>query len=101
MSTLKFMATLLSKDHKTFSTLNSDILNYIFVSCHKLSKMYSPSVLFKDGLKLYVFESLKLKAKFYLKKKVLECLNLDFKGVNLAITHFVTQFTHVSRHFKA
>ena len=27
--------------------------------------------------------------------------NLDFKGVNLAVTHFVTQFTHVSRHFRA
>ena len=26
---------------------------------------------------------------------------LDFKGVNLAIMHFVTQYTHVSRHFTA
>ena len=80
MSTLKFLATLLSKDHKTFSKLNSYILNQFFVSCHKLSKMYNPSVLFKDGLKLYVFESLKLKATFYLKKKDLECLKFGLQG---------------------
>ena len=63
MATLTFMAALLSKDQVKFSKLNSDFSNKIFVSCHKLSKTYSPSVLFKDGLKLYVFESLKLKAK--------------------------------------
>ena len=26
---------------------------------------------------------------------------MDFNGVDLAITHFVTQFTYVSRHFRA
>ena len=61
---LTFMAALLSKDQVKFSKLNSDFSNLIFVSCHKLLKMYSPSELFKDGLKLYVFESLKLKATF-------------------------------------
>ena len=61
---LTFMAALLSKDQVKFSKLNSDFSNKIFVSCHKLLKMYSPNVLFKDGLKLYVFESLKLKATF-------------------------------------
>ena len=35
-----------------------------FVSCPKFSKTYSPSVFFIDGLKLYVFESLKWKHKF-------------------------------------
>ena len=52
------------KDQVKFSKLNSDLSNLIFVSFHKLLKTYSPSVLFKDGLKLYVFESLKLRAKF-------------------------------------
>ena len=32
-------------------------------SCLKMSKMYSPSVFFKDRLMLSVFESLKWKAK--------------------------------------
>ena len=58
------MAALLSKDQVKFSKLNSDFSNKIFVSFHKLSKTYSPSVLLKDGLKLDVFESLKMKAKF-------------------------------------
>ena len=40
------------------------------VSFPRLSKTYSPSVLFKDGLKLYVFESLKWKYKFNLKNKI-------------------------------
>ena len=60
-----------------FSELNSDFSNKIFVSCLKLLKMYSPIVFFKDGLKLYVFKRLKLKT----------------------VTHFVTQFSHVSKHF--
>ena len=42
-----------------FSKLISDFSNYTFVSRPKFSKTYSPSVFFKDGLKLYVFESLK------------------------------------------
>ena len=58
------MAALLSKDYVKFSKLKTDFFNKILVSCHKLSKMYSPSVIFKDGLKLYVFESLKVKARF-------------------------------------
>ena len=37
------------------------------MSCHKVTKTYSPNILFKDGLKLYVSKSLKLKAKFYSK----------------------------------
>ena len=57
------MAALLSNEQVKFSKLNSDFLNNAFVSCHKLSKTYSPSVLFKDGLKLYVFESLEIKSK--------------------------------------
>ena len=63
------MAALLSKDQVIFSKLNSDFSNNFFVSCHKLSKTYSPSVLYKVGLKLYVFESLKLKAKYEFEKK--------------------------------
>ena len=54
-----FMATLLSKVQVKFSELNLDFANWIFVSCPKLSKLYGPSVFFKDGLKLYVFKSLK------------------------------------------
>ena len=61
---LTFMAAQISKDQVKLSELNSDFSNPILVSCHKLSKTYSPSVIFKDGLKLYVFESLKLKATF-------------------------------------
>ena len=49
-----FMATLLGKDQVKFSELNSDFSNYIFVSCLKLSKTYSPSEFYKDGLK-YTF----------------------------------------------
>ena len=41
--------------------------------------MYSPSVLFKDGLMLYVFEILKLKGIFYFEeKKLWNAWNLDF-----------------------
>ena len=54
---LTFMATLLRMDNVKFSKLNSDFSNYFFVSCQKLSKTYSPSVLFKEGLKLYVFKA--------------------------------------------
>ena len=53
---LTFMATLLSKDLVKFSELNLDFSNLIFVSCFKLSKMYSPSDFFKDGLKLYAWD---------------------------------------------
>ena len=56
--------TLLSKDQ-----VNLDFSNYIFVSCLKLSRVYSPSVFFKDGLKLYIFGSLKLKSKLEFEKK--------------------------------
>ena len=69
MHKLMFMATLLSKDRVKFSELNSDLSNLIFVSCFKLLKTYSPSVFFIDGLKLYVFESLKFKSKFEFKKR--------------------------------
>ena len=66
---LTFMATLLSKDQVKFSELNSDFSNQIFVSCFKLSKTYSPCEFFKDGLKLYIFESPKVKfqIEFFLK----------------------------------
>ena len=52
-----------SKDQVKLSELNSDFSNKIFVSCLKLLKTYSPSVFFKDGLKLYIFESQKFKSK--------------------------------------
>ena len=45
------------------SELNSDFSNLSFVSCLKLLKTDSPGVFFKDGLKLYVFESQKFKSK--------------------------------------
>ena len=50
------------------SELNSDFSNKFFVSCLKLLKRYSPSVFFKDGLKLYVFESQNSNQNFNLKK---------------------------------
>ena len=50
------------------SELNSDFSNKIFVSCLKLLKTYSPSVFFKDGLKLYVLESQKFKSKLKFEK---------------------------------
>ena len=60
--------------------------------------MYSPSVFFfKDRLKLYIFESLKWKFEF--ENNFWMALNLDINWVKMAATHFVTQFTHVSRHF--
>ena len=43
--------------------LNTDFSNKIFVSCLTVSKMYSPSVILKGGLMIYVFESLKSKEK--------------------------------------
>ena len=49
---------------------NSDFSNYFFLSCLKLSKMYSPSVFFKDGLMLYVLQSQKLKQKLNLKIQI-------------------------------
>ena len=63
------MATLLSKDQAKFSELNSDFSNKFFVSWLKLFKTYSPSVFFKDGLKLYIFESLGLKSKHLIENK--------------------------------
>ena len=58
MHTLTFMATLLSKEQVKFLKLNSDFSNNFFSSSyHKLSKMYSPNVLFKDGLELYVMKA--------------------------------------------
>ena len=75
------MATLLSKDQVKFSELNSDFSNNFFVSRLKLSKTYSPSVFYKDGLKLYVFESLKSKSKFKFEKHFWNAWNLDFHGV--------------------
>ena len=56
------------KDQVKISELNSDFSNLIFVNCLKLSKTYSISVFFKDGLKLYVFKNLKLKSTFLLEK---------------------------------
>ena len=50
------------------SELNSEFSNLIYVSCLKLLKTYSPSVFFKDGLKLYVFESQKFKSKLNFEK---------------------------------
>ena len=62
------MAALLSRDQVKFSKLNSECSNKIFVSCLKLLKTDSHSVSFQERWKLYVFERLKLKAKFELVK---------------------------------
>ena len=59
----RFILPLQSDDQVKLEKFNSDFSNSIFVSCLSLSKMYSPSVFLKDGLMLYVFESLKRKAK--------------------------------------
>ena len=80
--------------------MNSDFLNTILVSCLKHSKKYNPIVFFKDGLMLYFFESLKWKADIQLGKKLEMRDILTSIGLILAVTHFVTQFTHVSRHPK-
>ena len=56
--------------------------------------------LFEDGLILYVFECLKLKSKLLILKLRLEMLEIwTSMGVKMAVTHFVMQFTLVSRHF--
>ena len=60
--------------------------------------MYSPSVFLKDGLNLYVFESLKLKLKLAFEEKLLECLKFGLscgKNGHYALceaiyTHFQT-----------
>ena len=59
----RIILPLQSDDQVKLETFNSDFSNYFFVSCIKLSKMYSPSVFLKYRLMLYVFESLKWKAK--------------------------------------
>ena len=47
------------------------IFQIIFlVFCLKLLKMYSPNVFFKDGLMLYVLESLKLNTNFNCKIQI-------------------------------
>ena len=56
-----------------------------FFSCLRLSKMCSTSVFLKDRLNL--------------KTQNGNVLNLDNHGVKMAVTHFVTQITHVSSHF--
>ena len=71
---------------------------FFFVSCLKLFKVYSPSVFLKDRLMLNVFESLKWKAKIEFEIPDWKCLKFG-KGGGMAVTHFVAQFTHVSRHF--
>ena len=91
---LTFMATLLSK-YKVSWTQIFEIK--ILLSCLKLSKMYSPSAFFKDRLKLYVFESPKIKWKFDLRKKVLKCLKFGLSWVkNGRILHMfldILEFT--------
>ena len=62
------------------SKFNSDFSNEIFVSRLKLSKLFRPSVFFIDGLKLYFFETLKLKAKLYFQKQDWKCLKFELKG---------------------
>ena len=48
----------------------------------------------------YTFLKIKIsKQIFNLKKKFWNTWNLDFHGVKIAVTHFVTHFTHVYRHF--
>ena len=66
----RFILPLPSEDQVKLSKFNSDFSNKICVSCLKLSKTYSPSVFFKEGLMLYVFESLNEKQKFYLKTRL-------------------------------
>ena len=83
-----------------FSKFISDFSNKIFVSRPKFLKKYSPGVFFKDELKLYVFESLKRKYKFKFEKQDWKSMKFDFKGYIFAVTHIVTQLTHVLRHLK-
>ena len=47
---------------------------------------------------LYVFKSLKLKAKFLFEKHGWKYYKFGFSGVKMAVKHFVSQFTHVSKH---
>ena len=55
---------------------------------------------FKDGLKLYVFESLKLKYKFEFEKQDWKSLKFDFKGVYFGHHALCDAITHTSRHLK-
>ena len=70
------MATLSSKDQVKCSELNWIFQIFYFSSCLKLLKTYSPSVFNKDGLKLYVFEILKVKLKLVFEKS-LEMLEIS------------------------
>ena len=83
-----------------FSKFISNFSNKTFVSRSKFLKTYSPSVFIKDGFKLFVFKSLKWKYKFWFENKIEKAWNLILRGYILAVTHFVTQFTHIWRQLK-
>ena len=59
----RFILPLQSEDQKKLEKFILDFSNQIFASGVTLSKTYSPSVIFKDRLMLYVFKNVKLKAK--------------------------------------
>ena len=40
------------------------------------------------------------KQKFNFKAQIKNAWNLDFHGVKMGVTHFVTQFAYVSKHFE-
>ena len=46
---------------------------------------------------VYVFESLKWKAKNLFQKSDQKCMKFGSQGENIGVTQFHTQFTHVSR----
>ena len=84
---LTFMAKLLSKDQINYQSWPQIVQQKKLVSCCKLLKTYSPSVIPKDGLKLYIFEGLKLKSKLKFQKKVLKCLKFGLSwGKNYRYT---------------
>ena len=90
----RFILPLQSEDQVKLEKFNSDFWNKLLVSCLKLPKMYSPSVFFKDGLMLYVFESLKWKEKFNLKTHETHespnCRNFFF------LSNFTSNLVHFS-----
>ena len=59
----RFILPLQSGDQVKLYKFNINFSNNFFVSCPKLLKTTSLSVFFKEGLMLYVFESLKWKGK--------------------------------------
>ena len=72
----------------------------LFVSCLKFQKFIALVYFLKTECCYMFLKAWKLEAKFNLKARIENIWNLDFHGVKMAVMHFATQFTQVSRQFE-